>query len=353
VLGDTSLTAVLSILSTDEVTLGTLIGRWDIVVTTEFVTGGEEVVVGEDMFEISGIAARLDGMLETQGSAAAVLRDIRQDQCEFTLDITNETGARADGSPWKINSGYSRTVTIENARSGIWNYSVSIGDCTTVPSFKIITTGSDFGYLVGEVRNALTGDGIDNATITVLTGEVPSANGSSTVSAGGGYYMLPLAATEDSYTVLAEKNGLVDVEDDIVITAGQETQQNFSLLLDSSCPVSMLVQDSSINLIRSVRDRVLAQSSLGRRWTRLYYRYAPEVQAMITDHPEVRRKMRQFIARAVLDAGFLMTRGTIGKGLEGHLDELMQLIEKKADPDLKRALQNERAALFTFLKMLH
>jgi len=352
VLSDTALTAVLSILSTDEVTQGTLIGRWDVVVTTEFIAGGEEIVVGEDMFEISGVAAKMEAMLHPPGGAATALRDTRQDQCEFTLDITNATGARAEGSPWRISSGYSRTMTIDNARSGVWNYSVSVGDCTPVPSFKIITTGSDFGYLVGEVRNALTGEGIDNATITVLSGEVPQTNGTSTVSAGGGYYMLPLAATEDSYTVIADKNGLVDIEDDIVITAGQETQQNFSLLLDSSCPVSMLVQDSSINLLRSVRDRVLAKSSFGRRWTRLYYLHAPEMQAMITDHPAVRRKIRQFIGRAVLDAGTLMTRGTIGTGLERHLDDIMRLIEKKAGPELKRALQNERTALFTFLKML-
>lgn len=341
VLSDTALSAVLNILSTDQVHEDErLIGRWDVTVTT-----GTEVVTGADLFEITGLTTRIDAPVMQLSDYIQLL----QNTCVFTLDITNENGARAEGSPWKINTGYSREIIIEDARRGVWNFDISIGDCGEDVSFKILTTGSNFGFLVGEVRNAITSQGIDNATITALTGEGFEAEANSTVTSGGGYYLLPLSAAEENYTVIASKTGMIDIEREIEIEEGTEYQQNFSLRPELKCPLSELTVESDIMQFYRFRDDVLMKTPEGRRWAELYYHHAPEVQWIILKCPGLRKKSINFINKLGKAIPELLLRGNTSCNLRTDIQELINLLVKQGSSELRRSLITEKEIIDMFL----
>ncbi len=347
VLSDTTLNAVLNIVNTEEVTRGSLTGRWDVTVTTEFASGNTEVVVGDDLFEISGASARTVPASRTDAAAYA------DEQCRFILDVTNELGARPENAPWEINTGYSRQVRIEEARAGDWDFEVSIQDCDSLPSFKIVTSGSNFGYLTGEVRSALTGEGIDNATITALTGAGSQRELNSTKSSGGGYYLLPLSAADEKYTIIASKQGMTDVEREIEIEADAEVQQNFSLSPRVQCPISAFGERAALPLFYRVRDEILERSAQGRRWAALYYAFSDEAAEIVRSSPAARKAFLQCCAAAAQAAPAVLSGTPLRKrtcaSLRSHVMECISVLSAHGSPALQQALAAERDAVRTFL----
>jgi hypothetical protein len=343
VLSDISLNAILNIVNTDDVRTG-LVGRWDVTVTTEFAEGGDEIVVGQDLFEISGATAKMDAVPRE----LPALFPAQEAVCAFTFDITNETGARPKGAPWDINTGYARDITIESAQSGIWTFDIALGSCSATPSFKIITTAGNFGYLVGEVRDGITGDGIDNATITALTGEQLDTPANATVSSGGGYYLLPLSAAEQNYTVTASKDGLVDLQREITIEDGKETKMNFSLKPDFRCFISNLTDGTMLQPFYRFRDQVLARSPAGRRWIRLYYRHSGELQTILEQAPELRQQCRELVMRAVpaLQDFYRL------RALQHDFFQIIDAVYQQASPGLQQTIDAERKHLLRFMKKL-
>lgn len=343
VLSDTTLQAVLNIVNSEQVSAGDLTGRWDVVVTTDLLSGGEEVVVGERLFEISASAALT--VLSAAPFRTAALTAAQDEGCVFTLDATNEFGARPRGAPWNINVGYSRTVTIEGAESGSWDLRVSINACEDVPSFKIVTSGGNFGFLTGEVRNGLTGQGIDNATIRALVGDDPSGEYNTTRTSGGGYYLLPLAASDESYTVIAHKYGLVDRERDITISADTETQLNFSLVPDLNCPVTLLAGQTGAAAFYDLRDRVLPSLPGGLHLVDCYYRHAPALMQVLADCPDLARQCRRLlrdIAAVLCRAGHWDDQM---RDFRPGLQEVIEALITETTGELHQALVRERDAI--------
>lgn len=350
VLSDTSLNAVLSITNNEQIK-GGLVGRWDVTVTTEFAEGGDEVVVGKSLFEIGTVAASMKpAFVQIRPLTSGIASE--QTFCQFTLDITDSFGARPKGAPYSINVGYPRTITIERARSGLWNYSVNIGECSTTPSFKIITTADNFGFLSGEVRDGITGNGIDNATITAMTGEQTGTPVGTAVSSGGGYYLLPLAASEKTYTVIARKNGMVDLRRNVVIKNGEETKLNFSLRLEVDCPLTDLAEPGWLPPLYRYRDTVLGKTAEGRHMISLYYRYAPKVRQILDKSPELRSRLRKLIESTACELSF-ETSSTMFKPetIREFLDVLKE-IERYADEDFKMCIANEWSAIMQYIKSL-
>jgi len=348
VLSDISLNANLNIVNTDQVTSGSLVGRWNVTVTTEFPEGGDEVVVGEDLFVISGTTAKTGMLPGSQFSFYPAQQTI----CEFTLDITNENGARPKGAPWQINTGYARDITIESAQSGLWTFDVALSACASTPSCKIITTASNFGYLTGEVRDSISGAGIDNATITALTGDSLGTPANSTVSSGGGYYLLPLSAAEQNYTVTVTKEGHIDFQREISIQDGEETKLNFSLTPQFGCPISTLAAADSLRPFYRFRDQVLTRSPAGRRWIRLYYRYAPEIVGILANAPEVREQCRNLVMRAEPALRNFYQDGTLKNDLLQDFLRIMDALSLRAGLGLRQTITAERDHLFRFMKRL-
>ncbi len=208
---------------------------------------------------------------------------VLQDECNFTLDALNAAGASA-----MIRRGYSTAATsapsrLTGPRAAHGCSILLLATCDDNQSFKIIAEGSNDGYVTGQVTNGYTSNRIDGVTITALTGEGPAAAGNSTVSSGGGYYMLPLPAVRDKYTIIASKDGLVNIKDDVLVTADQETRQDFTLKAELKCPITTALQGGNLKNFYAMRDRLLLTSAQGQRWVALYYRYAPEVTGIILE----------------------------------------------------------------------
>ena len=275
---------------------------------------------------------------------------VLQGECNFTLDALNAAGGRPNDSPWIFNSGYERTITIDRAAGGAWLLDITLGACDDNQSFKIIAEGSNVGYVTGQVTNGYTSNRIDGVTITALTGEGPAAAGNSTVSSGGGYYMLPLPAVRDKYTIIASKDGLVNIKDDVLVTADKETRQDFTLKAELKCPITTALQGGNLKNLYAMRDRVLLTSAQGQSWVALYYRYAPEVTGIILNNAAFRKQATAFIASASLEAGKLMRGEKVDGGLKSRLAALIETLRKQASPELRQALSAEKEAILSFIQ---
>jgi hypothetical protein len=172
----------------------------------------------------------------------------------------------------------------------------------------------------------------------------------STVTSGGGYYLLPLSAAEDSYTVIAHKTGMVDIEREIEIEDGKEVELNFSLRPELKCPLSELVRGSSPRPFYRFRDRVLMQTPMGKRWVVLYYNHAREVQRIILTCPEFKKRSRKFVKRAIKEISELIGNGEVGCELRTDVQELIDILIEKGSPELKKSLEAERENILMFLK---
>ncbi|MCX8044310.1 MAG: PQQ-binding-like beta-propeller repeat protein [Desulfobacterota bacterium] len=345
VLSDTLLNAVLSITNNEQIK-GGLVGNWDVTVTTEFPEGGVEVVIGKKLFAIGTIVSNIGTAMYRN----ALLLPEEEQTCQFRFDIMDDLGARPKGAPFSINIGYPRTITIDRARSGVWNYNIQLNGCTTIPSFKIITRGGNFGYLTGQVRNGINGNGIDNATISALTGEQTDTPVNKTISSGGGYYLLPLAASEKTYTVVARKGSLVDVHREIAITDGKETNLNFSLKPEIGCPIADLAQPDMLPLFYHYRDNILAQTSEGRQMVTLYYRFASELQCVLNQRPDLAQRFSSLIEHAAHD---LIYNGQ--KFRQETIQEFLVVLSDIAlygSNEMRQEIANNRKRLVLILKTL-
>ncbi len=356
VLSDTMLDAVLNILATDEVTDGELIGRWDVTVTTTFPDGAEEVVIGERLFEISSTTQRVgqDFTHDFISINPDVNNSFFEDSyCEFTFDLTNAYGGRPRNAPWQITSGYPREIIILDAQSGQWNLSVDIDDgCVVPPTFKILIKGTNFGYLTGQVRDGVTGNGVDGVLITALTGEGGSAEGNTTTSSGDGYYMLPLSAALSNYTVKAEKDGKVDIKRRVSITADEETDINFSLFQGAACPLLEVLSPNASMDFRSFRDNVLSFDVRGREWVRLYYKHSDEVRTIISNSVDVRNKFLLCIIYSFTAMSQYFTAEGINPYFSNVVDEFIESLKKNAGGELYRDLSYEHENIISFLKLM-
>ena len=360
VLSDTSLTALLTISDPSQVTSGNLFGTWDVIVTTPFTAGADctvegacEIVIARNAFTITSSVTTTIPATTTIPLLPAFSSDmmtVLQGTCNFTLDAVNSAGVRPNDAPWTFNSGYERTITIDRAAGGPWLLDITLGACDDNQSFKIIAEGSNVGYVTGQITNGYTSNRIDGVTITALTGEGPAAAGNSTVSSGGGYYMLPLPATRDKYTIIASKDGLVNIKDDVLVTADEETRQDFTLKAELKCPITATLQGRNPNNFYAMRDRLLLKTPQGQRWVALYYRYAPEVTRIILANASFRKQAAAFIASASLEAGKLLRGEKVDGGFKGRLAALIEALRKQASPELRRALSAEKEAILSFLR---
>jgi hypothetical protein len=366
VLGRTTLTAALNIESAANE--GVTGGPWDLKVVTPLEEGGCpdlddvceenssetcEIAVKEDAFTISASSTRV---VEKFQDLIFRLSDKIQTTCRFKIEINNEEDVFADGSPWVVSTGTKREITVEEADVGIWDFNFSLDNCSTDEEFiyTITTKGSNFGFLTGEVRNGLTGEGIDNVAITALTGEGIEANddteGNTAFSSGGGYYMLPLAAANGNYMVVAGKDGFFsDIEREVIINDNGEEVLNFSLMPEIQCPISGLAGEGRIAPFYQFRDSVLKKTAQGQRWTALYYKHAREVRNIILTSPPLKEKSRRFIFRVLQELPDMMKGGTIECDLRTDAAQLIDSLAEKGSFDLKNSLRAERENILDFL----
>jgi hypothetical protein len=314
-----------------------------------------EIVVAKDAFTIS-TAAQAAAL---QRSASPDQKDFiigAQEQCQLEFSMLNPAGVFAKDTPFNFASGYPREFAVPLAANGTWTVNLSSGTCVEGQSFKISTTGSNFGLLTGQVTNGITGERIDDVTIAAIIGDLSNIpldltkTSNSTKSSGGGYYMLPLAATRDKYTVFATKDGLIDIRNYVVIEDKKESTLNFSLKLDLSCPVTTALKEGNLNNFYAFRDKILLKNPQGKRWVVLYYRHSAEVTDIILKHPDFRKKAAAFIMKAALESRKMLKGEKADSRMRAKLEELINSLIKVGSPELRNSLLTEKKAILGFIE---
>ena len=159
--------------------------------------------------------------------------------------------------------------------------------------------------------------------------------------------------SDGSYAFNGVENGfytvIPDIERSVFTPSSHEveiTDENLSNVdfkaIDESCPAQVAFEDdsSSLNLLRSFRNKVLAKNKMGRKYTNLYYKHATELTTLVISHEEIREDIREL----VLDSIPAIT--TILKDKEVTLDSekmeeieyLIDRLESYASPELKKTL---------------
>jgi hypothetical protein len=146
----------------------------------------------------------------------SALKSIRSD-CEVQLTIL-----RPDGSVYDT---YSVTdaidISIPNASAGQWTYQTTT-QCASVQSYDIETGGSGTGMLVGRVMDAISGSGLQGASISCNTG-------GATVSLAQGYFST--VAVAGTGVVTTAKTGYqTNVKVEVHIKAGNTTNLNIQVI---------------------------------------------------------------------------------------------------------------------------
>jgi len=317
-----------------------------------------EIVVAKDAFTISNTPAQTAALQQPASADPEGFIVAAQEQCQLEFFMLNPAGAFAKDTPFNFASGYPREFAVPLAANGTWTVNLSSGTCVEEQSFKITTTGSNFGLLTGQVTNGVTGERIDDVTIAAIIGDLSNIpnpldltkTSNSTKSSGGGYYMLPLAATRDKYTVFATKDGLIDIRNYVVIEDKKESTLNFSLKLDLSCPVTTALKEGNLNNFYAFRDKILLKNPQGKRWVALYYRHASEVTDIILKHPDFRKKAAAFIMKAALESRKMLKGEKADSRMRAKLEELINSLIKVGSPELRNSLLTEKKAILGFIE---
>lgn len=371
---DEYLVVNLTILGPEAVTSGSLIGTWDVVVTT-----GTEEVIGDDLFTITGASSRVTGesditTLPVSETAEPSRTATTCTGCCYKVEVKNEAGSNLRDPFW-TNSTTPGAFTIEDVDAGVVNIYVTQENCSG-GEFDISIEAGNFGYLKGEVKNGFIesflnepfesllndtlGDllsliipgfdlySVDDATVVAMIGDDTLSDGASTLSSGGGYYILPLAASDEPYTVAASWYFLTDIDTDLYISENQATEHNFSVKPDLSCLISAIFGTGSLKTFYSFRDNVLTTSRAGQRWTDLYYTHSWEVFALALTDPEIMAQCIQTLFYAVAGIPQYLLTGQSGFMFALSLNELFDMLEDAGSDGLRSTIQDERGSILTF-----
>jgi outer membrane protein assembly factor BamB len=320
-----------------------------------------EIVVANAAFTISSTPAQTAALQQTVSPDQEDFIIAAQEQCQLEFSMLNPAGAFAKDTPFAFSVSYPREFAVPLAANGTWTVNLYSGlspnACLDEQTFKISARGSNYGLLTGQVTNAFTGERIDDVIIAAVIGDLSNIpnpldltkTSNSTRSSGGGFYMLPLAATRDKYTVFATKDGLIDIRNYVVIEDKQESTLNFSLKPTLSCPVTSLLKEGNLKNFYAVRDRILLNNPQGKRWVDLYYRHAPEVTDIILKHPDFRKKAAAFIMKAALESKKILKGEKVDRRMRIKLEELINSLTKVGSPELRNSLLSEKKAILDFV----
>ncbi|KPJ56622.1 MAG: hypothetical protein AMJ42_05125 [Deltaproteobacteria bacterium DG_8] len=112
------------------------------------------------------------------------------------------------------------------------------------------------------------------------------------------------------------------------------------------CPAQVVLEDQSsfLDLLRTLRDKILAKNELGRKYTSLYYRHAIELTSLIIKYEEIREDTTELILdilpdiTSIIDGEEVILRSEIREGIEDLIDTL----ESHASLGLRNTLKMMR-----------
>ncbi len=110
------------------------------------------------------------------------------------------------------------------------------------------------------------------------------------------------------------------------------------------CPAALIsgYAPDKMNLLRGFRDKVLAKTSTGKEYIRLFYEHSGELTAIFADNPQIRLDAEEVLNKILPNILSSMQDATIdiSRGLKKDLKKLSVSISSKASPELREAINN-------------
>ena len=146
-----------------------------------------------------------------------------------------------------------------------------------------------------------------------------------------------------SYTVIPDMENSIFTPSSHEVEIADEDLSNVDFkALAESCPAQVTLEDdpSSLNLLRSFRNKVLAKNKMGRKYTNLYYTHAPELTTLVIVHEEIREDIKELVLD-IMPAITTILKGEeviLGSEKMKEIEDLIDKLESYASPELKKTL---------------
>lgn len=210
--------------------------------------------------------------------------------------------------------------------------------------YTVTTAGA--GYVSGRIISQTTAQPVDGAIIS-------SDSGSHGISSAG-YYMLMLPS--GSHTLQVTASGYLPASlQAVTVAPGESVEHNVSLQAvgqdnGSACFAELLVAGTpygySLPLLRSLRDRVLAQSPGGKQLADLYYTCGRDIWDSVKNNEGIRQRCLQLLLKALPCIGdYLAEQKPFAYSLLNEAALLLFDIEQSAPQNLKSRIHRIRKAL--------
>ena len=247
-------------------------------------------------------------------------------------------------------------------------FGVTGGDFNNDQKEDIAVTNSDTNNLSILLGN---GDGTFKAAVDYKTGKWPIAvaaadfdqdgildlavanSGDNNVSilkgSGTGAFQLATNAPAGEYPydlIVSKLNGdtredLVVVNNNPVDSSGTQERYVISVLLNSAstCPLNLILSDNSnaLALIRNFKNTRLVLNTQGERYSKLYYRHALEVTAMLMKDNDLMEQVKNLLKQLLPVISSLQQgkRAQLNKKTRDKIESLLKKLESQASIGLR------------------
>jgi hypothetical protein len=223
-------------------------------------------------------------------------------------------------------------VEVPNAEAGTWTCKVVNSACTAPVSYGLESTIAGTGVVFGVVVDSRNGQGLGGISLQ-------TTGGISAQSKEGAYVMLHPSGM---FSLSCSGAGFVSATRSITVNSGSTTEQNIALdnsSLTGSCFLKKSLGEDSpqVAMLQRFRDLVLGKSAQGKQYVRLYYRYSPEILAMMQKDAELAGDINQcavslmLLVEQMLQGGEAMPDGQ----QRGLLTGCLEKIRVRAQPGLR------------------
>jgi len=208
--------------------------------------------------------------------------------------------------------------------------------------YSISSSTSGTGIVFGEVTDAEKGEPVSGVSIRSTVG--------GTSETDDGYYLL--LGPAGNYNVTASNSAYKDASRSVSVPSGGSIEANMLMKPrdfddgteggQGGCPAALALKDQggALAILRSFRDTALEKTGTGRNYIRKYYRFAPEVTALLGQNPGLMESVR----KTALELSPLAEKALGNEPVTlnaSHIDAItdcLEKVKKGGSPGLKREI---------------
>ena len=206
-------------------------------------------------------------------------------------------------------------VQINNAESGAWGLTVTSTTDINVQC-DLTSTIAGTGIIFGTVIDSESRAPVNGANIR-------ASSGTSATTQDGGYVLLSPSGV---FNLTASPPHYLPTTKSVSLNAGSTVEKNISLIASNfsdnqtNCLATAVLGHATgkLDILRQFRDICMKKTPLGRAYSKKYYRFSPEITALMAADPALRLQ-----ALETLEAVLPLIQARVGGNV----------VEPQADPD--------------------